>query len=941
MTTERIDIVINEDGSRTVRRNLKGMGDEAESVADSFDILKDAILGMFAVFSFQKFAQMTSVWTDLNARVNRFAGSVQGTNKVMDRLLSIAQRTYAPLEGISEIFLENAFALEQLGKSTEETLDYTEALTNALVVSGAKGDRQKSVIAAMSKAMLEGKLAGDNWNTVLTTGGRVVEALVQETGKSLTELKQMASAGQLTSDTVFNALLKQLDQLREEADEMPATIGDAFVRLQNQMLKTVGTMDEKLGLSSTIVKGIDLITQNLDELIPVVTALGVAIITAFAPGYIMRFIGVIKTLFALIKLHPFVFLASAIAGLITYLTLMRDEIKLGIDDTTTLGDLMRAVWEQVLPVIKTVADGIAQFFGWLTQTSGQSFGEVLDHINQVEKSNEATWLKVLRAVARTVDAIVGLFLGLFDSARRIFGAIGEFIGNTLANAVAQAKALFTGDFESVVQIGQQALDDMKNAGSKLGTAFSDGFDTGFGAMAEGGFESKLDAAIKRAQEIGKDRQPGAFEGFKNQGGPTPPTIDPNAAKEAKKLADELDNLLNKINPIRAAQQELKKAEELLTKARAAGLITLEAATAAYAKLKEQLREQLEPYEYMIEQMKVEHELAKLLGKQREIEIGLKDRVNQLTKAGVEVTKEMTDELRAQLVVQQQLDEIGRAKESLLQNSNATMLESFEVTAKGMKQLLEDATSGYTKGDVAVAIKDAFGSIVDTTSIAVEANLAQWQYMYDQLDILRDNDLISEQQASEIRKAIKKQEMDLYLQRTSDALGAAAGLMASNNKKAFKIGQAAAIAQTVMNTYAAATAAYKSAANIPYVGWILGPVAAAGAIAAGMAQVSSIRSQQMPAYRTGGTYTVGGSGGTDSQTVAFRATPGEQVSINTPAQANAMSNIEQLLREDSRRRGDVNMNLTVVQQGRPDRKTPEQNARAMLKQGRKLAKAKVN
>lgn len=945
MTTERIDIVINEDGSRTVRRNLKGMGADAEDVADSFDILKGAILGMFAVFSFQKFAQMTSVWTDLNARVNRFAGSVQGTNKVMDRLLSIAQRTYAPLEGISEIFLENAFALEQLGKSTEQTLDYTEALTNALVVSGAKGDRQRSVISAMSKAMLEGKLAGDNWNTVLTTGGRVVEALVQETGKSLTELKAMASAGQLSSDTVFNALLKQLEQLRKEADEMPATIGDAFVRLQNQLLKTVGTMDEKLGLSSTIVKGIDLITQNLDELIPVVVALGVAVATAFVPGLIVQFTAVIKTLFALLKMHPFMFLASAIAGLITYLTMMRDEIKLGIDDTTTLGDLMRAVWEQIMPVIKTVANVIAQFFGWLTQTSGQSFGEVLDHINQVEKSNEATWLKVLRAVARTVDAIVGLFLGLFDATRRIFGAIGEFIGKTLANAVAQAKALFTGDFESVVQIGQQSLANMKNAGSKLGSAFSNGFDTGFGAMAEGGFESKLDAAIKRAQEIGKDRQVDAFEGFKNQGGPTPLAIDPkstkDAAKEANKLADELDNLLNKINPLRAAQQELKKAEELLTKARAAGLITLEASNAAYAKLKEQMREQLEPYEYMIEQMKVEHELAKLLGRQRELEIGLKDRVNQLTKAGVEVTKEMTDELRAQLVVQQQLDEIGRAKESLLQNSNAMMLESFEVTAKGMKQLLEDATSGFTSGDVAGAIKDAFGSIVDNTSIAVEANLAQWTYMYEQLDILRDNDLISEQQASEIRKAIKKQEMDLYLQRTNDALSAATGLMQSNNKKAFKIGQAAAIAQTVMNTYAAATAAYKSAANIPYVGWILGPVAAAGAIAAGMAQVSSIRSQQMPAYRTGGTYTVGGNGGTDSQTVAFRATPGEQVSINTPAQANAMSNIENLLREDSRRRGDVNMNLTVVQQGRPDRKTPEQNARAMLKQGRKLAKAKVN
>lgn len=936
MTTERIDIVINEDGSRTVRRNLKGMGDEAESVADSFDILKDAILGMFAVFSFQKFAQMTSVWTDLNARVNRFAGSVQGTNKVMDRLLSIAQRTYAPLEGISEIFLENAFALEQLGKSTEQTLDYTEALTNALVVSGAKGDRQKSVIAAMSKAMLEGKLAGDNWNTVLTTGGRVVEALVQETGKSLTELKQMASAGQLTSDTVFNALLKQLDQLREEADEMPATIGDAFVRLQNQLLKTVGTMDEKLGISSTIVKGIDLITQNLNELIPVVAALGAAIITTFAPGYVVRFIGVIKTLFALMNMHPFVFLASAIAGVITYLALMRDEIKLGIDDTTTLGDLMIAIWEQLVPVIQQVWSVVNDFYQLQMNVTKHSLSFISDGYESMFSDVEDGWLGMVRVVARTVDAIVGLLVGLFDVARRVFTAIAGFVTTVFGNAIDQVKAMFAGDFDKALEIGKSSINAAKLSGEMLGTAFTEGFDTGFGAMAEGGFESKLDAAIKRAQEIGKARQSGAFEGFKNQGGAAPSMIDPNAAKEAKKLADALDALLNRVNPVRAAQQELKKAEELLAKARAAGLISLEDATTAYAKLKEQLREQLEPYQYMIDQMKVEHELAKLLGKQREIEIGLKDRVNQLTKAGVEVTKEMTDELRAQLVVQQQLDEIGRAKESLLQNSNAAMLESFEVTAKGMKQLLEDATSGYTKGDVAVAIKDALGSIVDTTSIAVEANLAQWQYMYDQLDILRENDLISEKQASEIRKAIKKQEMDLYLERTSDALGAAAGLMKSNSKEAFRIGQAAAIGQAIVNTYTAATAAYQSAAAIPLVGWLLGPVAAAGAIAAGMAQVSAIRSQQMPAYRTGGTYTVGGSGGTDSQTVAFRATPGEQVSINTPSQARAMERVASMLENGQvASRGDINMSLTVVQQGRADNRTPEQNAREMRKQAQKL------
>jgi tape measure domain-containing protein len=43
-------------------------------------------------------------------------------------------------------------------------------------------------------------------------------------------------------------------------------------------------------------------------------------------------------------------------------------------------------------------------------------------------------------------------------------------------------------------------------------------------------------------------------------------------------------------------------------------------------------------------------------------------------------------------------------------------------------------------------------------------------------------------------------------------------------------------------------------------------------------------KSLPGFATGGSFTVGGSGGTDSQLVAFRATPGEKVSINTPGQS---------------------------------------------------------
>ena len=72
-----------------------------------------------------------------------------------------------------------------------------------------------------------------------------------------------------------------------------------------------------------------------------------------------------------------------------------------------------------------------------------------------------------------------------------------------------------------------------------------------------------------------------------------------------------------------------------------------------------------------------------------------------------------------------------------------------------------------------------------------------------------------------------------------------GAMAGKSKKAFAIQKAFAVAEAVMNTYKMATSSYSALSGIPIVGPILGGVAAAAAIAFGLAQVSQIRSQSQP------------------------------------------------------------------------------------------------
>jgi hypothetical protein len=73
------------------------------------------------------------------------------------------------------------------------------------------------------------------------------------------------------------------------------------------------------------------------------------------------------------------------------------------------------------------------------------------------------------------------------------------------------------------------------------------------------------------------------------------------------------------------------------------------------------------------------------------------------------------------------------------------------------------------------------------------------------------------------------------------------------------GKAIAVALTLIDTYQSATAAYKAVVGIPVVGPTLAPIAAAAAIAAGLASVKKIVSTKVPsAKEQGGSVSGGGS-----------------------------------------------------------------------------------
>lgn len=255
MDIAELGLSIRSDGVVVATNRLRELEGQAARAEKAGALMAKAFAVMTAAFSVSKLIDYTNRWTDLSSRVEIATGSIGAGAATMQRLSEMARRTYSSLDQTAEGFLLNAIAMREMGASTGQTLDYVEAINNALVVSGAKGDRAASVMNALGKAMALGKLSGDELNTVISTGGRVAQALAESMGVSTLELRALGAAGKITSKDIFG-ITSQLELLRKEADSMPATIGDAFTLLGNSILTMVGQFDQARDGSSRVAEAI-------------------------------------------------------------------------------------------------------------------------------------------------------------------------------------------------------------------------------------------------------------------------------------------------------------------------------------------------------------------------------------------------------------------------------------------------------------------------------------------------------------------------------------------------------------------------------------------------------------------------------------------------------------------------------------------------------------
>ncbi|EIK3148107.1 hypothetical protein LJ084_003974 [Salmonella enterica] len=197
---------------------------------------------------------------------------------------------------------------------------------------------------------------------------------------------------------------------------------------------------------------------------------------------------------------------------------------------------------------------------------------------------------------------------------------------------------------------------------------------------------------------------------------------------------------------------------------------------------------------------------------------------------------------------------------------------------------------------------------------------QYEVKLQKLNDFHSQGLIAEDTYQQTLSAINDEYALSRAKATGDAFGDMAGNIGTALGEASTAYKAFAIAQATIATYTSAIEAYKSTAAIPVVGPFLAPVAAAAAVAAGMANIGKIRS----AREQGGSLAAG-----QMSTIAERGKP----EVIMPAGASRVRTAEQMrqiMGESAGKSGGENITIVNNTTGRVDSVSQERDAEGRLR-----------
>lgn len=174
----------------------------------------------------------------------------------------IAQQSSAEWEAVVGLYASLA---QTTGMSQKGVLSLTKVISQSFQVSGASAQEASNGLRQIQQALAGGTLRAEEFNTIIDTSPRIVQALADHFGISFGQVRKYVNDGKISSREFAEAMLKASGDIQEDFDKLPTTVSRATQQVRNALLAMVGETDKATGASNDLAEGILDLARTLES----------------------------------------------------------------------------------------------------------------------------------------------------------------------------------------------------------------------------------------------------------------------------------------------------------------------------------------------------------------------------------------------------------------------------------------------------------------------------------------------------------------------------------------------------------------------------------------------------------------------------------------------------------------------------------------------------
>ena len=219
---------------RTTQQSVNNASNSLNKLVGKFKTLATTI---GAGFGLSKLINTSDTMTNLHTRLNLMNDGLQTTDELQEKIFQSAQNSRGTYQDMAEMVAKLGVNAKDAFKSSDQIVKFGENMNKIFKLGGASSAEQSAGMLQLTQALASGKLQGDEFRSITENAPELIGILAEKLGKTRSEIKQMSTDGELTSDVIVNAVLDSTDKINSQFASMPMTWADVWTNMKNTTLK--------------------------------------------------------------------------------------------------------------------------------------------------------------------------------------------------------------------------------------------------------------------------------------------------------------------------------------------------------------------------------------------------------------------------------------------------------------------------------------------------------------------------------------------------------------------------------------------------------------------------------------------------------------------------------------------------------------------------------